>query len=48
MVTETTRVFHTSPLKGAIYDCGGELTGAYAKEVVLTKGYKYLYNAWLM
>ncbi len=35
-------------LKGAIYDCGGELTGAYAKEVALTKGYKYLYNIWLM
>ena len=35
-------------LKGAIYDCGGELTGAYAKEVALTKGYQYLYNVWLM
>ena len=35
-------------LKGAIYDCGGELTGAYAKEVALTKGYQYLYNIWLM
>ena len=35
-------------LKGAIYDCGGALTGAYAKEVALTKGYQYLYNIWLM
>ena len=35
-------------LKGAIFDCGGELTGAYAKEVALTKGYQYLYNIWLM
>ncbi len=35
-------------LKGAIYDCGGTLTGAYAKEVALTKGYQYLYNVWLM
>ena len=35
-------------LKGPIYDCGGALTGAYAKEVALTKGYKYLYNVWLM
>ena len=35
-------------LKGPIYDCGGQLTGAYAKEVALTKGYKYLYNVWLM
>ena len=35
-------------LKGAIYDCGGSLTGAYAKEVALTKGYQYLYNVWLM
>ena len=35
-------------LKGAIYDCGGELTGAYAKEVVLTKGYEYLYNIWVL
>ena len=35
-------------LRGPIYDCGGELTGAYAKEVLLTKGYKYLYNIWLM
>jgi hypothetical protein len=35
-------------LKGAIYDCGGALTGAYAKEVALTKGYEYLYNIWLM
>ncbi len=35
-------------LKGAIYDCGGALTGAYAKEVALTRGYKYLYNVWLM
>ena len=35
-------------LKGAIYDCGGALTGAYAKEVALTKGYQYLYNVWLM
>ena len=35
-------------LKGSIYDCGGELTGAYAKEVALTRGYKYLYNVWLM
>ena len=34
-------------LKGAIYDCGGALTGSYAKEVALTKGYKYLYNVWL-
>ncbi len=33
--------------KGAIYDAGGALTGAYAKEVLLTKGYKYLYNVWL-
>ena len=33
--------------RGAIYDTGGELTGAYAKEVLLTKGYKYLYNVWL-
>ena len=35
-------------LKGAIYDTGGALTGAYAKEVALTKGYEYLYNVWLM
>ena len=35
-------------LKGAIYDCGGALTGAYAKEVSLTKGYQYLYNVWIM
>ena len=35
-------------LNGAIYDCGGALTGAYAKEVALTKGYQYLYNIWLM
>ena len=35
-------------LKGAIYDCGGALTGAYAKEVALIKGYQYLYNVWLM
>ena len=35
-------------LKGSIYDCGGALTGAYAKEVALTKGYQYLYNVWLM
>ena len=35
-------------LKGAIYDCGGALTGAYAKEVALTRGYQYLYNVWLM
>ena len=35
-------------LKGAIYDCGGELIGAYAKEVALTKGYEYLFNVWLM
>ena len=35
-------------LKGAIYDCGGALTGAYAKEVALTKGYEFLYNVWLM
>ena len=35
-------------LKGAIYDCGGALTGAYAKEVVLTRGYQFLYNVWLM
>ena len=35
-------------LKGAIYDCGGALTGAYAKEVALTKGYQYLFNVWLM
>ena len=34
--------------EGAIYDCGGSLTGAYAKEVALTKGYQYLYNVWLM
>ena len=35
-------------LKGAIYDCGGALTGAYAKEIALTKGYEYLFNIWLM
>lgn len=35
-------------LKGAIYDCGGQLTGAYAKEVALTKGYEFLYNIWLL
>ncbi|MBP3538543.1 MAG: RHS repeat-associated core domain-containing protein [Oscillospiraceae bacterium] len=35
-------------LNGAIYDCGGALTGAYAKEIALTKGYKFLYNVWLM
>ncbi len=35
-------------LKGPIYDCGGALTGAYAKEVALTKDYQYLYNIWLM
>ena len=35
-------------LKGSIYDCGGALTGAYAKEVALTKCYQYLYNIWLM
>ena len=34
--------------KGPIYDCGGALTGAYAKEIALTKGYQYLYNVWLM
>ena len=33
--------------KGAIYDTGGQLTGAYAKEVLLTKGYKYLFNVWV-
>ena len=35
-------------LNGSIYDCGGALTGAYAKEVALTRGYQYLYNIWLM
>ena len=35
-------------LKGAIYDCGGQLTGAYAKERALTKGYAFLYNVWVM
>ena len=34
--------------KGVIYDCGGELTGAYAKEIVLTKGYQYFVNIWLL
>ncbi len=34
-------------LKGAIYDTGGALTGVYAKEIALTKGYKYLFNVWL-
>ena len=34
--------------KGAIYDCGGQLGGAYAKEVAPTKGYEFLYNVWLM
>ena len=29
-------------LGGAIVDIGGELSGAYAKEVALTKGYQYL------
>lgn len=29
-------------LGGAIVDLGGELTGAYAKEVALTAGYQYL------
>lgn len=35
-------------LKGAIYDAGGALTGAYAKEVALTQGYEFLYNIWVM
>ena len=35
-------------LKGPIYDCGGALTGAYAKEVALTKGYQNLHYVWLM
>ena len=35
-------------LKATIYDCGGELTGAYAKEIALTKGYKLLCNIWVM
>ena len=35
-------------LKATIYDCGGELTGAYAKEVALTKGYELLCNIWVM
>lgn len=35
-------------LKGPIYDCEGELTGAYAKEVALTKCYQYSYNIWLI
>ena len=34
--------------KGVIFDCGGELTGTYAKEVALTKGYEYLVNIWLL
>jgi len=34
--------------KGVIYDCGGQLTGAYAKEIALTKGYQYLVNIWLL
>ena len=34
--------------KGVIYDCGGELTGAYAKEIALTKGYEYFVNIWLL
>ena len=34
--------------KGVIYDCGGELTGAYAKEIALTKGYQYFVNIWLL
>lgn len=29
-------------LKGIIYDAGGELTGAYAKEKLLTEGYEML------
>ena len=29
-------------LNGIIYDAGGELTGAYAKEKVLTEGYEFL------
>ena len=29
-------------LGSAIVDIGGELSGAYAKEVALTKGYQYL------
>lgn len=35
-------------LKGAIYDCGGPVTGFYAREIALTKGYQFLYNVWLM
>ena len=34
--------------KGVIYDCGGQLTGAYAKEIALTKGYQYFVNIWLL
>ncbi len=30
--------------KGIIYDSGGELTGAYAKEIILTRGYEFLYR----
>ena len=34
--------------KGVIFDCGGELTGFYAQEIALTKGYEYLVNIWLL
>ena len=34
--------------KGVIYDCGGQLTGAYGKEFALTKGYQFLINIWLL
>ncbi|MFR1518660.1 MAG: hypothetical protein ACLSVG_07795 [Clostridia bacterium] len=33
--------------RGAIYATGGLLTGAYAKEIALTQGYKYFYDVWL-
>ena len=33
--------------KGVIFNAGGDLTGAYAKEIFLTKVYKYLFNIWL-
>ena len=34
--------------KGIFYDCGGPLTGVYAKEIALTKGYQYIFNIWLL
>lgn len=32
---------------GLIFDSGGKLTGAYAREILLTQGYSNLINIWL-